>query len=55
MIRGYPESMRKSIENVNKTRAKRLTEIKADLTEAERKEVLDNFHPDYNPKGLVVL
>ncbi|MHA1592165.1 MAG: FAD-binding protein [Candidatus Heimdallarchaeaceae archaeon] len=50
MIRGYPESMRKSIENVNKTRAKRLTEIKADLTEAERKEVLDNYHPDYNPK-----
>ncbi len=50
MIRGYPENMRKSIENVNKTRAKRLTEIKADLTEDERKVVLDNFHPDYNPK-----
>ncbi|MBY9000849.1 MAG: FAD-binding protein [Candidatus Heimdallarchaeota archaeon] len=50
MIRGYPENMRKSIDNVNKTRTKRLTEIKTDLTEAERKEVLDNFHPDYNPK-----
>ena len=50
MIRGYPENMRKSIENVNRTRTKRLKEVKADLTEAERKEVLDNFHPDYNPK-----
>ncbi|MHA1346132.1 MAG: FAD-binding protein [Candidatus Heimdallarchaeaceae archaeon] len=50
MIKGYPESMRKSIENVNRTRAKRVTEIKTDLTEAERQEVLNNFHPDYDPK-----
>jgi len=50
MIRGYPENMRKSIENVNKTRSKRLDQIIPDLTLAERKEVLDGFHPDYNPK-----
>jgi succinate dehydrogenase / fumarate reductase flavoprotein subunit len=50
MIRGYPEDMRKSIDNVNKTRSKRIDQVIEDLTLDERKEVLDNFHPDYNPK-----
>ncbi len=50
MIRGYPEDMRKSIDNVNKTRSKRIDQIIEDLSLEERKDVLDNFHPDYNPK-----
>lgn len=47
LVRGYPESMRESIENVNKTRSKRINEVKADMTLEERDEVLKNFHPDY--------
>ncbi|MHA1303661.1 MAG: FAD-binding protein [Candidatus Heimdallarchaeaceae archaeon] len=50
MIRGYPESMRKSIDNVNKTRDKRIDQIMKDLTLEEREKVLNEFHPDYNPK-----
>lgn len=46
-IRGYPETMRKSIDNVNKTRSKRVNEVIADMTLEERDEVLKNFHPDY--------
>ncbi|MHA1204008.1 MAG: FAD-binding protein [Candidatus Heimdallarchaeaceae archaeon] len=49
MIRGYPESMRKSIDNVNKTRDKRIDQIMKDLTLEERDKVLKEFHPDYNP------
>lgn len=50
LIGGYTEEMRKSIDNVNKTRSKRRDQIIADLTMDERKKVLDQFHPDYNPK-----
>jgi succinate dehydrogenase/fumarate reductase flavoprotein subunit len=50
LIGGYTERMRKSIDNVNKTRSKRRDQIIADLTMDQRKEVLDKFHPDYNPK-----
>ncbi len=50
LIGGYTEEMRKSIENVNQTRSKRRDQIIADLTLDERKKVLDQFHPDYNPK-----
>jgi len=50
LIGGYTESMRKSIENVNKTRSKRRDQIIKDLTMEGRKAVLDKFHPDYNPK-----
>lgn len=49
MIRGYPESMRKSIDKVNKTRDKRIDQIMKDLTLEEREKVLHEFHPDYNP------
>ncbi|UJG40510.1 MAG: FAD-binding protein [Candidatus Heimdallarchaeum aukensis] len=49
MIRGYPESMRKSIDKVNKTRDKRIDQIMKDLTLEEREKVLKEFHPDYNP------
>ncbi len=50
LIGGYTEEMRKSIDNVNKTRSKRRDQIIPDLTMDERKKVLDQFHPDYNPK-----
>jgi succinate dehydrogenase / fumarate reductase flavoprotein subunit len=50
LIGGYTEEMRKSIDNVNKTRSKRRDQVMKDLTLSERKEVLDKFHPDYNPK-----
>ena len=46
-IRGYPETMRKSIDNVNKTRSKRVNEVIADMTLEERDKLLKNFHPDY--------
>ncbi len=46
-IRGYPETMRKSIDNVNKTRSKRIDEVIADMTLEERDKVLKSFHPDY--------
>ncbi|MBN2156063.1 MAG: FAD-binding protein [Candidatus Lokiarchaeota archaeon] len=50
LIGGYTEEMRRSIDNVNKTRNKRRDQIIADLTMEDRKIVLDQFHPDYNPK-----
>lgn len=46
-IRGYPETMRKSIDNVNKTRSKRINEVMADMTLEERDKVLKSYHPDY--------
>ena len=47
LIDGYTEKMRKSIENVNKTRSKRIDEVFAHMTMDERDDVLKNFHPDY--------
>ena len=44
---GYTEEMRKSIDNVNKTRSKRIDEVFKDMTMKEREEVLKNYHPDY--------
>ncbi len=50
LIDGYPEEMRKSIDNVNKTRSKRVDEVYKSMTLPEREDVLKNFHPDFNPK-----
>jgi len=50
LIRGYTEEMLESIENVHKTRSKRIKEVMHKLTMEEREEVLEKFHPDYNPK-----
>ncbi|MHA1685709.1 MAG: FAD-binding protein [Candidatus Heimdallarchaeaceae archaeon] len=50
LIRGYTEEMRKSIDMVNKTRSKRIDQVMPQLTMEEREDVLQNFHPDYNPK-----
>ena len=47
LIGGYTEEMRKSIDNVNKTRSKRITQRMKDMTLEERQEVLKNHHPDY--------
>lgn len=55
----YPEYMEKSIEKVNQTRSKRLELFKSTqksgeplfpmMSDEERQEVLDKFHPDYKP------
>jgi succinate dehydrogenase / fumarate reductase flavoprotein subunit len=47
LIDGYTEEMRKSIDNVNKSRSKRIDEVFAHMTMEERDKVLKNFHPDY--------
>ncbi len=49
-IAGYPESMRKDIEKVAKTREKRTNYTPAAMTMKERDEVL-KIHPDYAPGG----
>ena len=55
MIRGYTESMRKSIELVEKTRDERLKHVMAEsyrfLTLEERQELLQKYHPDYKAEG----
>jgi len=49
----YPEYMRKSIRKVEKTRPERLKIARSGkaifpmMSEEERQEILDNFHPDY--------
>jgi len=55
----YPEYMMESIKMVEKTRSKRLELAKKygkkvfpGMTEQERKEVLDKFHPDYQSDAL---
>ncbi len=47
LIGGYTEEMRKSIDNVNKTRSKRINEVMEHMTMQERDDVLKNYHPDY--------
>jgi len=47
LIGGYTEEMRKSIDNVNKTRSKRLNEVFPHMTMEERDKVLKENHPDY--------
>ncbi|NPD88417.1 MAG: FAD-binding protein [Asgard group archaeon] len=47
LIGGYTEEMRKSIENVNKTRSKRINEAFPHMTMEERDKVLKENHPDY--------
>ncbi len=50
-IGGYPEYMRKLIDNVNKTRAQRKDYTPKAMTMQEREEVLKLCHPDYAPGG----
>ncbi|MCD6445766.1 FAD-binding protein [Candidatus Bathyarchaeota archaeon] len=51
LIRGYPESMRKSIELVEKTRDERLKHVMAEsypfIPLEERINILRKYHPDY--------
>ena len=49
-IDGYPEYMRKSIEIVNGSRAKRRDSVPAAMSADEREETLQ-VHPDYAPGG----
>jgi succinate dehydrogenase/fumarate reductase flavoprotein subunit len=49
-IDGYPEYMRKSIEVVNSSRAKRAETTPKAMTKEEREEALQ-VHPDYAPGG----
>ena len=55
----YPEYMMESIKMVEKTRNKRLELAKKygkkvfpGMTEEERKDVLDKYHPDYQSDAL---
>ncbi|NYT04385.1 MAG: FAD-binding protein, partial [Candidatus Methanofastidiosa archaeon] len=50
LIKGYPESMRESIEKVEKTREKRLKAQYKQMSLEERDDVLNKFHPDYKPE-----
>ncbi|MGB9721335.1 MAG: FAD-binding protein [bacterium] len=50
-IGGYPEYMRKLIDNVNRTRPQRKDFTPKAMTMAEREEVLKLCHPDYAPGG----
>ncbi len=50
-IGGYPEYMRKLIENVNRTRPQRKDYTPKAMTMEEREEVLKLCHPDYAPGG----
>jgi succinate dehydrogenase / fumarate reductase flavoprotein subunit len=47
LIGGYTEEMRKSIDNVNKTRNKRINEVFPNMTMEERDKILKENHPDY--------
>jgi len=49
-IDGYPEDMRKSIDIVNGSRAKRKDAVPAAMSAEEREETLQ-VHPDYAPGG----
>ncbi|MEA3409512.1 MAG: succinate dehydrogenase/fumarate reductase flavoprotein subunit, partial [Candidatus Eisenbacteria bacterium] len=49
-IGGYPEHMRKSIEIVNRSRAKRKDAVPAAMSAEQREETLQ-VHPDYAPGG----
>jgi len=50
-IGGYPEYMRESIKLVEKTRAKRIGKLIAQMTPEERKDILNLCHPDYTSGG----
>ncbi len=57
----YPEYMQESIKKVNKTRSKRLEIAKSAqktgkpihpmMSDKEREDVLNKFHPDYKPNA----
>ncbi len=49
-IGGYPEHMRKSIEIVNRSRARRKDTVPAAMSAEQREETLQ-VHPDYAPGG----
>jgi succinate dehydrogenase / fumarate reductase flavoprotein subunit len=51
MSEGYPEYMKKSIEKVEATRARRVEETYERMNLDEADEVLNNYHPDYRPEG----
>ncbi len=50
-IRGYPEYMRKLINNVEKTRMQRKDYVPPSMSVEEREEVLNQNHPDYTSGG----
>jgi succinate dehydrogenase / fumarate reductase flavoprotein subunit len=47
----YPENIKQSIELVNKTREKRLTQIINRLHIDEAEKVLNDYHPDFRPEA----
>jgi succinate dehydrogenase/fumarate reductase flavoprotein subunit len=48
----YPPEMRKSIEKVEATRPRRLTETFPLMTPEEKQQLLEQFHPDHRPDGF---
>ncbi|UCH02767.1 MAG: FAD-binding protein [Candidatus Bathyarchaeota archaeon] len=51
LIKGYPKYLRESIQNVEKTRERRLKESFELMSLDERDELLKTFHPDYRKEG----
>ncbi|MFQ5977174.1 MAG: FAD-binding protein [Candidatus Heimdallarchaeota archaeon] len=51
LVGGYPEYMRESIENVERTRDRRLKESFKMMSLDQRSEVLNAYHPDFKAEG----
>jgi succinate dehydrogenase/fumarate reductase flavoprotein subunit len=51
LINGYPEYMRESIKKVEETRPQRVGKLPPAMTLEQRKEVLDQCHPDFASGG----
>jgi succinate dehydrogenase / fumarate reductase flavoprotein subunit len=51
LINGYPKYLRESIQNVERTRERRLKESFELMSLDERDELLQTFHPDYRKEG----
>ncbi len=47
----YPKEMKKSIRKVEATREERLHKLPERMSEKERQEVLQKWHPDYKPEA----
>ena len=50
-IDGYPEYMYESIKKVEKTRDKRIGKLVPQMSQKQRREILDQYHPDYTEGG----
>ncbi len=51
----YTEEMRRSIAKVEATRQRRLDEVYPRVGDEEKRELLENYHPDYNAEAFATL